>query len=260
MGKVNDFIRVLRERSGFTQANVAKELGMARATYAALEDGREPKLSELERVAELYSMSVAELITAKDIVPEEIDFNFDIDEELPREITPVLNPNKLREVLLYLINKIGAKPNVGETVLYKLLYFIDFDYYEKTGRSITGLTYVKLPRGPVPKQQSFLSVITEMKKAGDIQLVEVDYHSRKQKKYLPLRTYDSLSVTELSAKELLHINWEIDRLSDQNATKLSDFSHKDMPWVVAKDNEELEYQFVFYRTIVTAVTEEEDDL
>jgi len=68
----------------------------------------------------------------------------------PREIDPKVNPAILRNVLLYILARVGAKPNVGETVLYKLLYFIDFDFYEKHGRSITGLSYIRtlmdLPR------------------------------------------------------------------------------------------------------------------
>ncbi len=45
--------------------------------------------------------------------------------------------------LLYVLNKVGCKYNVGETVLYKLLYFIDFDFYEKYEEQLIGATYVK---------------------------------------------------------------------------------------------------------------------
>ncbi|MDR2931142.1 MAG: SocA family protein [Propionibacteriaceae bacterium] len=61
-----------------------------------------------------------------------------------------MNPAKLREVLLHLTNAIDAKANVDETVLYKLLHFIDVDFFEKYGRSVTGLSRVRLPRGPLP--------------------------------------------------------------------------------------------------------------
>ena len=39
--------------------------------------------------------------------------------------------------------KSAAKSNVGMTVLYKLLYFIDFDYYEKFEEQLIGATYIK---------------------------------------------------------------------------------------------------------------------
>ena len=53
---------------------------------------------------------------------------------------------KFKQVLLYILNKCGQKPNVGKTVLNKLLYFADFNYYEKYFESITGVEYVKLPK------------------------------------------------------------------------------------------------------------------
>jgi len=38
----------------------------------------------------------------------------------------------------------------GKTKLYKLLYFLDFEHYSKTGRSVTSLEYFAWPMGPVP--------------------------------------------------------------------------------------------------------------
>ena len=56
---------------------------------------------------------------------------------------PLMNVVKFKEVLLYILSKIGAKPNVGQTVIYKLLYFIDFDFYELYEEQILGLRYIK---------------------------------------------------------------------------------------------------------------------
>ena len=58
--------------------------------------------------------------------------------------------DKFKEVLLYIIKKVGAKPNVGEAVLCKLLYFIDFDYYEKFEEQLIGAIYIRNHFGPTP--------------------------------------------------------------------------------------------------------------
>lgn len=34
--------------------------------------------------------------------------------------------------------------------LFKLLYFLDFEHFKQTGRSVTGLDYFAWPKGPVP--------------------------------------------------------------------------------------------------------------
>ncbi len=39
---------------------------------------------------------------------------------------------------------------LGKTKLYKLLYFLDFEHFKQTGRSVTGLNYSAWPMGPVP--------------------------------------------------------------------------------------------------------------
>ena len=38
------------------------------------------------------------------------------------------------------------------------------------------------------------------------------------------------------------------RLSDMNASKIADYSHKDIPWLAAEEGEILDYESVFYRT------------
>ncbi len=39
----------------------------------------------------------------------------------------------------------------GKTKLFKLLYFLDFEHFRATGRSVTGLEYYAWPMGPVPR-------------------------------------------------------------------------------------------------------------
>jgi len=258
-----DLIRQLRLTANASQQQTAVKLGMARATYATLEDGREPKLRELQALAQLYNVTLDELANGTLTVssPNGQAVSFDEPADAPaRDVNPTLKPEKLREVLLYLTNRIGAKANVGETVLYKLLYFIDFDFYEKYGQSITGLTYIKLAHGPVPQQQAFSAVVAGMKTRQEMEIVKTEFFSHDQKKYLPLKSPFELPLAHLSAQELEHINWEIDRLSDKTASQLSDFSHYDMPWLAAREGQPLNYQHVFYRSGITAVTEPSDDL
>jgi hypothetical protein len=38
----------------------------------------------------------------------------------------------------------------GKTKLHKLLYLLDFEHFQKTGRSVTGLDYFAWKMGPVP--------------------------------------------------------------------------------------------------------------
>ena len=40
----------------------------------------------------------------------------------------------------------------GKTKLLKLLYFLDFDHFKQTGKSVTGLDYYAWKMGPVPRE------------------------------------------------------------------------------------------------------------
>lgn len=254
-------IRQLRDSANISQQQIADNIGIARATYAGLEAGRrDPSLGEMQALAEYYQISISQLIdgTANVVNEPVAPYNFDEKKPdiIPRDLDPKTNPEKLREVLLYILEKVGAKPNVGETVLYKLLYFIDFDYYEKTGHSITGLTYIRNHYGPTPAR-TFTEVVQGMEKREELEVVTTKFFNNTQKKYLPTVKSD---LHELNARELRHIDETLERLGDKNATELSELSHKDTPWIVTKQSEPIKYRFVFYRTDLTAVTEPEDEL
>ena len=78
-----------------------------------------------------------------------------------------------------------------------------------------------------------------------------------QKKYLPTK---SANLRDISADEIKHIDETLARLSDKTASELSELSHYDTPWLVAKQGEKIAYRGVFYRTSLTAVTEPDDEL
>jgi uncharacterized phage-associated protein len=60
-----------------------------------------------------------------------------------------LNEEKYRNAILYFVERI-SNGTLGKVKLMKLLYYLDFDYYEQYGRLVTGDTYRALPLGPVP--------------------------------------------------------------------------------------------------------------
>ena len=129
-------IQELRARAGVSQADAAQGIGIARATYASIETGRRSLNIEVaQQISKYYGIKIEDLINGDigldDSVHEPAveykQVECHIDEIVAHDITPEFKPEKLRQVMLYILSKVGAKPNVGETVLYKLLYFIDFN-------------------------------------------------------------------------------------------------------------------------------------
>ncbi len=252
-------IKKLREKNGFSQEYLAKQLGISRPTFILIEEGkRELTISELKKLAAILNISLEEFLFNK---KKGIEISIKL-ERKQRKTTkrgvrinvPQKKLDKFKEVLLYVLEKIGAKPNVGETVLYKLLYFIDFDFYEKYEEQLIGATYIKNYHGPTPIE--FKPIVEEMGKKGEIEKVRSKYFQYDQKKYLPRRKPD---LSRLNAQEIKHIDEVLARLSNKNAQELSDYSHNDVPWITTEDGKPIEYEAVFYRSRKTSVRSYEDN-
>lgn len=56
---------------------------------------------------------------------------------------------KLINAIIYFVTNTKS---CGKTKLFKLLYFLDFEHYSRTGRNVTGLDYFAWPMGPVPAE------------------------------------------------------------------------------------------------------------
>ena len=260
---VKDLIKIikkLRLQNDFSQKFVAEILKMSRPTYIQIEKGeRDLTIPEAQKLASVFSMSLKDLLNGgKNKI--KIDFkqekkNKKIAKSEMRISIPQQNLKKFKEVLLYILEKVGARPNIGETAIYKLLYFIDFDYYEKFEEQLIGAKYIKNHFGPTPIE--FKEITNKMITNREIEKVKSKHFQYEQKKYLPCR---SANLKILSAQEIQHIDEVLNRLAWKNAKELSEYSHSDTPWRVHKIGEEISYETVFYRDDDHSVRNYEDEL
>jgi transcriptional regulator with XRE-family HTH domain len=244
-------IKKIREKMNISQEKLAQILKIPRTSLSQIENGkRELKSHELVEISKTFNCSVDQLLDLKK--EPEIIVSSDETMQKPREEirvnVPRKNMEKFKEVLLYILNKVGSKPNIGETVLYKLLYFIDFDFYEKYEEQLIGATYIKNYYGPTPLE--FKTIVEEMISTQQIIKVENKYFEYPQTKYLPLRESD---LSKLKANEIETINEVLNRLSHMNAAQISYYSHDDVPWLTADEQAVIEYESVFYRTVPYSV-------
>ncbi len=144
---------------------------------------------------------------------------------------------------------------MGETVIHKLLYFIDFNYYEKFEENLMGATYIKNHHGPTSVELK--DIIDDMQKNKEIEAVKSQYFKYEQKKYLPIKR-PNLNI--FSAREIEHIDDVLARLSDKNAREIENYSHGDIPWKVAEDGKPLSYESVFYRDEHYSVRNYDDEI
>ncbi|MBW8333008.1 MAG: DUF4065 domain-containing protein [Prolixibacteraceae bacterium] len=244
-GQIGRRISELRKTKNLSQADLAKRIKMSRSSFAQIELGnRCVDILELQRLSMVLGFSLDHFMSENFAAGQELDTDNEMKSENPAEriSVPKLQVDKFKNVLLYILERCAGKPNVGETVLNKLLYFSDFNYYELYEEHLTGASYRKLPFGPVPQKLEI--IIKQMVENGQLQRVKTEYFGLPQTRYLPLK---KANLTELKASEKEVIDRVIEQMSDWSAAAISNYSHKDIPWLASKEGDEIDYELAFYR-------------
>ena len=156
-----------------------------------------------------------------------------------------LHTEKYKQVILYLCAKLGKEVR-GKKKLAKLLYFVDFDFFEKTQKHFTGDTYKALPMGPFPVSLETITKAMVKEKTLDIKSLE------EREGYIATEVYACLKdpkVSAFSAEEKEMIDRVIMKYGHLNGKQLEDLTHAEAPYSGTKPNEEIFYELAFYRGI-----------
>ena len=160
--QIGERIAEIRRYKGLSQEDLALRIKLSRSSLTQIELGnRGLDILELQKLSQVLGFSLDDFMSSNFSIGEESGSN-EVNEPIVemRISVPSLQIKKFKNVLLYILEHCAGKPNVGETVLYKLLYFSDFNYYELYEEHLTGAKYRKLPFGPVP--QRFDTIVHQM--------------------------------------------------------------------------------------------------
>ncbi|MBI9036750.1 MAG: DUF4065 domain-containing protein [Bacteroidales bacterium] len=256
--QIGQRISKLRKMKKISQYDLAKCVKISRPSMAQIELGnRSVDVLELQKLSIVLGFSLDDFMSKDFNISHMIDAKPEIfTKKFEERISvPILNIKKFKNVLLYILERCAGKPNVGETVLNKLLYFIDFNYYELYEEHLTGSKYRKLPYGPVPEKLDI--IINQMIEKSLLKRIKTEYYAYPQTRFLPLVKAD---LTELKASEKEVIDKVIEQMSDWSATAITNYSHKDMPWLSSKEGEEINYELAFYRDVPFSVRNYGDEI
>ena len=151
------------------------------------------------------------------------------------------NEEKYVNLIMHILFTCSGKPNLGKTVLCTVMYFIDFDYYERYGEYLTKETYIKSRRGIRPKH--FSKITQNLIERKQLFLRKEPYYNRILHRYYPT----VIPTQKFSRKELLVIDTCIRRLSDSNAYAITRHAWADRPLMNAELGDEISYDDVFLR-------------
>ncbi len=201
-------IERLRKERGLTQEQVAKMLNLSRPTYVNIESGeREPNVSELERLAAVFGVSMSELLSGS------------------------RNNKKFEQMYFYILRKF--KNGVPKTKLAKMLYLADFSYFYDNLKPMSGVTYIRRDYGPVA--DIFFETTDALFDAGKISIEPLD-------RALIIKSTSFLPNDELLADDEKKRMDEIVRYwKNKNTQEIVNFTHEQKPWRSRMDGEEIPY-------------------
>ena len=168
-----------------------------------------------------------------------------------------INKDKYIHSILFFLEKINNQ-YLGKTKLMKLLYFLDFGFYENTGKSITNDKYVWYPHGPYPSRAD--AVLDYMNRELIITVSRKKFDSKWQERYLANRKFD---ITLFSSNEMRELERVAAYFENYNTREIEDEAHRDIPWILFKPDAGknvggyIDYELALYRH--NSLPSEEDE-
>ena len=155
-----------------------------------------------------------------------------------------LHRKKYQNAILYLCRELGGEVR-GKKKLAKILYFVDFDFFEKYQKSITGDIYKAYPKGPLPSALD--DMVNDLKKAKALDVKAVKEWGEQ---YAPTEVFRCLvepdiSVFDQDEKQML--DRVIKRYGKLNGEQLAELSHAEVPYTATESYQEIPYEFSYYR-------------
>lgn len=148
--------------------------------------------------------------------------------------------SKLKNLILH----IGANPhvrNLGETKLWKLIYFIDAAALRETGRSITRSEFIRYEHGPVPSRGE--KALKLLNRDGEVVMRQETFPSHRINRVIVAH----LPEAGIFSEQELELIGRICRThGDKTAAHLSEISHGEPAWHYAGHLEKLSPELMLY--------------
>lgn len=154
-----------------------------------------------------------------------------------------VDTRKYQNVVLYLCQKLNGEIR-GKKKLAKLLYFADFDFYEKFGRPMTGATYRALPMGPFPLDLEEMT--SDLARHGQLTVESIEERSG----YNPTEVYRAVATPDeyaLDQEEKDMLDRIVLKYGHLNGKQLEELSHAEAPYVGTALHDEIPYELAYYR-------------
>lgn len=148
---------------------------------------------------------------------------------------------KLRQLILYILQRSQDDPHMGATKLNKVLFRCDFGAYLNLGEAITWHPYFKLQNGPAPRH--LVQIRNGMVTDDLVRIEKVDVGADKpMDKWVALREPD---LSRFTGEQLAYVDGVLDWMATQTGTRAADETHLMVGWRLASMRENIPYETAF---------------
>lgn len=146
----------------------------------------------------------------------------------------IFSPIKLLNMITFFSNKYVLK-----TKLMKLLWYADFLMFKNEGKSISGISYLRLPYGPVPKSHDL--ILGSMQSINAIRITEEESSNGYTKIIINAQQdFDGSIFESTEIKALKYVN---NFFEGFGSGQITEFSHEEKAWRETPENEDIYYSF-----------------
>ena len=153
-----------------------------------------------------------------------------------------INEKKYKNAIIFFAKKI-QNGTLGKLKLMKLLYYLDFDFFEKYGESVTLDQYLRFENGPVPRNAE--KIIREMNGK------EIKITHRKTKEGMNdqqhIEALDDFDLNVFTKEELIMLEEVANKWEKFTGSEMKMATHGEAPWISTKPDEVIDYNLAYYR-------------
>jgi transcriptional regulator with XRE-family HTH domain len=239
-------IAAMRKAKGMSQNDLAQAIQMSRPVIAQIEMGnRGIDILEIPQLVEALGCQIADLFIdqKESFILKEEYIEYKANQNLVRNPIPHFHLEKFKQTLLFLLKRTSGNPNFTERALHNLLYFCDFNYYEKFEDHLSGLQYTKSESGPNALKLDYY--IQLFIKEQSIQRIKISIDGKRVMKLIPLVAVD---LRKLNGAEIEILQNAVIQFDSWSVEKLKSHALADRPLKATSNNEVIAYELAFYRT------------
>ncbi len=242
-----DEIKMIREQYGLSATKMSEILGLGPNVYRNYENGEMPSIAtgrliqlakdpeEFRKLIELSSneLEEQEIERINKKVTSKLTGWDMLDSLMEERLFGTRVPGNYNGYRIPSLEKIGMmakffaqKLEPFKTKMNKLLFYADFFHYSKTGYSISGMTYVAITHGPVPK--NYGGIYDRLFDAGYVDIEEVEFDDYGGEKFLNHDGDPDMEIfSETERQAIEAVEKKLGRL---RTSDIVDISHDEAAW------------------------------